>query len=152
MNAIEQFRDICRRHGLAATYQRQVIYETAMAPPGHASAEAIYERVRRRIPGISLATVYKNLRTFIDYGVLGQVSLHNGSLRVEGNPDPHHHLVCTRCKSITDLNEEELEPIRLRRELPDGFRVQRIAIDLLGLCKKCAGRDGRRKTRIQTNS
>jgi len=136
----EDVRSLFHRHGLAATHQRQVIYEMAAAPPGHASPEAIYARVRRKIPGISLATVYKNLRTFIDKGLLGQVSLHSGSLRVESNPMPHHHLVCTRCKSIVDLKEEELEPIRFRHKLPHGFRAQRVAVDILGTCKACATR------------
>lgn len=145
MSANQQFREICRRNGLAGTYQRQVIYETVMTPPGHPSAEAIYDCVRKRIPGISLATVYKKLKIFIDHGVLGQVSMHSGSLRVEGNPEPHHHLVCTGCRSIVDLKEEELEPIRFRQELPDGFQAQRVAIDILGLCRKCAGRSRRRK-------
>lgn len=137
------FRELCHRRGLAATYQRQVIYETATAPPGHSSPEAIYEKVRKRIPGISLATVYKNLRIFIDGGLLGQVSPHNGSLRVEGSPEPHHHLVCVRCKAIADLAEDELEPIRFRRRLPRGFRVQRVAVDILGTCSACTSRANR---------
>jgi Fur family peroxide stress response transcriptional regulator len=135
---LPEFRGLCHRHGLAATYQRQVIYETAMSPPGHASPETIYGRVRERIPEISLATVYKNLRIFIDSGLLRQVSLHSGSLRVESNPKPHHHLVCIRCRAIIDLQEEELEPIRFRRKPPQGFRVQRVAVDILGTCRACA--------------
>ncbi len=146
-----QFRELCHQHGLAATYQRQVIFETATAPPGHASPEAIYDRVRKRIPGISLATVYKNLRVFIDSGLLGQVSLHNGSLRVESNPEPHHHLVCVRCRSITDLKEDELEPIRFRRKLPYGFRAQRVAVDILGICEACAAQPGRSRKQKQSH-
>ena len=84
-----------------------------MAPPGHASAEAIYKKVNKRMPGISLATVYKNLHTFIDSGLLGQVTLHHGSLLVDGNREAHHHLVCVRCRSITDLKAEELGPLPL---------------------------------------
>ncbi len=135
-----EIRALFHRHGLSATHQRQVIYEIAAAPPGHSSPEAIYARVRKKIPGISLATVYKNLRIFIDKGLLGQVSLHNGSLRVESNPEPHHHLVCVRCKSIVDLKEEELKPIRFRRKLPHGFRAQRVSVDILGTCKACSAR------------
>ena len=146
-------RSLFHRHGLAATHQRQVIYEMAAAPPGHASPEAIYARVRKKIPGISLATVYKNLRTFIDKGLLGQVSLHSGSLRVESNPAPHHHLVCTRCKSIVDLKEEDLEPIRFRHKLPHGFRAQRVAVDILGTCKACSthGPNPRKKSELHNS-
>jgi Fur family peroxide stress response transcriptional regulator len=146
-----EVRKLFHRHGLAATHQRQVIFETATAPPGHSSPEAIYARVRKKIPGISLATVYKNLRVFIDTGLLGQVSLHNGSLRVENNPVPHHHLVCIRCKSIVDLKQEELEPIRFRHKLPQGFRVQRVAVDILGTCNACArhGRGSQKKIAVK---
>ena len=118
MLAPADFRALCHRHRLAATHQRQAIYETVMSLPGHPSPEDIYERVRRKIPSISLATVYKNIRTFLDSGMLREVSLHHGSLRVEANHKPHHHLVCIRCKSITDLDEAGLELPRLRRSLP----------------------------------
>ena len=149
----ENVRGLFHRHGLAATHQRQIIYEMAAAPPGHASPETIYSRVRRKIPGISLATVYKNLRTFIDKGLLGQVSLHSGSLRVESNPAPHHHLVCMRCKSIVDLKEEELEPICFRHRLPHGFRAQRVAVDILGTCKACStrARGSRKKSEVHNS-
>jgi Fur family transcriptional regulator, peroxide stress response regulator len=146
-----EVRALFHRRGLAATHQRQVIYETAAAPPGHSSPEAIYERVRKRIPGISLATVYKNLRIFIDNGLLGQVSLHNGSMRVESNPAPHHHLVCIQCKAIVDLKEEELEPIRFRHKLPHGFRVQRVSVDVLGTCKACAARAAGPRKKLQSH-
>ena len=144
---VSAFRDLCRSHGLAATYQRQLIYETAMEPPGHASAEAIYKKVNKRMPGISLATVYKNLHTFIDSGLLGQVTLHHGSLLVDGNREAHHHLVCVRCRSITDLKEEELGKLPLPRRLPKGFQVKRVAVDILGVCHSCAGSSGRRKSK-----
>jgi hypothetical protein len=51
---------------------------------------------------MSMATVYKNIRLFLDYGLLRDVTPH-GVLRVDGNLEPHHHLVCTRCKSVQDI-------------------------------------------------
>jgi Fe2+ or Zn2+ uptake regulation protein len=133
-----EFRNICNQYGLAATYQRQVIYETVMSLPGHPSTEAIFEKVRERIPSISLATVYKNVRTFLDSGVFQEVSFHHGSLRVETNRRPHHHLICMRCKSIADLDAGEIEPVRLKGRVPRGFQVQRLAVDVLGICESCS--------------
>lgn len=140
MDAELKFRDLCHRCDLAATHQRQVIYETVLSLHGHPSPEAIYEKVHKKVPSISLATVYKNLRTFIDRGMLREVSLHHGSLRVESNQKPHHHVVCTQCKSITDLDEAGIEPLRLRQKLPAGFQVGRIAVDIFGTCSKCSTR------------
>ncbi len=135
-----EFRALCHRHRLAATHQRQVIYEAVMTLHGHPSPELIYQRTRKKIPSISLATVYKNIRTFLDSGMLREVSMHHGSLRVEPNHDPHHHLVCVNCKSITDLDEAKLAPLRFRGKLPRGFRVKRVAIDVLGVCGTCSAK------------
>jgi len=143
MPGSSHFRALCHHHGLAATHQRQVIYETVVSLPGHPSPEAIYDEVRKQIPSISLATVYKNIHTFLESGMVREVSLHYGSLRLETEPRPHHHLVCVSCKSIADLEEDGLGPVRLRRKLPRGFQVHRIAVDVLGLCAACSTKRSR---------
>src|SRR5436309_4031469 len=105
---------LCRRHNLVATHQRRVIYETVMSLHGHPSPELIYEKVKRKIPSISLATIYNNIRTFLENGMLREVSMHHGSLRVEPNDHEHHHLVCVRCRQISDVDHENLGPIRIK--------------------------------------
>jgi Fe2+ or Zn2+ uptake regulation protein len=139
MTAVEtkEFRAICERAGVAVTHQRQVIYEALRAMHGHPSPEEVYERVKTKIPSVSLATVYKNIHLFIESGVFAEVSLHHGSLRVETNARPHHHLVCTACKSITDIDAEELGFAAKARKLRGGFLAQRYAVDILGLCADC---------------
>ena len=128
---------MCAAHGITVTHQRQVLYEVMQGIPGHPSPEEVYERVRERIPSISLATVYKNIHVFIESGLLREVSLHHGSLRVELNRRPHHHLVCTRCKSIMDIDEEQLHLPQDLQQLPNGFLVERFAVDVLGRCAAC---------------
>lgn len=132
-----EFRAICERAGVAVTHQRQVIYETLRTMHGHPSPEEVYTRVKTRIPSVSLATVYKNIHLLIESGVFHEVSLHHGSLRVETNEKPHHHLVCTACKSITDIAAEELGFVSKSRKLRGGFLAQRFAVDVLGLCRDC---------------
>ncbi len=135
----DQFRDLCSKHGLSVTHQRQIIYEALMEVEGHPSPEAIYERVRRRIPSLSLGTVYKNLKTFVESGIVKEVSLHHGSTRIETNMAPHHHFVCCSCKAIVDLDDDAIEPVRARKRLPKGFRVHRYSVEVVGLCSNCAG-------------
>ncbi len=132
------FRQLCRAHKLAATHQRQRIYEALMSHPGHYSPEEIYEQVKPHLPSISLATVYKNLKTFIEAGMLREVTPHHGAWRIDANLHPHHHLVCTRCHSITDLPVEMLAPVKLRGRLPAGFRVEKFSLEVQGLCRTCA--------------
>jgi Fur family transcriptional regulator, peroxide stress response regulator len=135
-----EFRAVCDTAGIAVTHQRQVVYQVLKSMHGHPSPEEVYARVRLRIPSISLATVYKTIHLFIESGVFREVSLHHGTLRVETNARPHHHLVCTECKSICDIDAGELGFAAQARKLPGGFLAQRYAVDVLGLCMDCQKR------------
>ncbi|HEY0264093.1 MAG TPA: transcriptional repressor [Granulicella sp.] len=131
------FRELCAEHGIAATHQRQILYEVMQGMEGHPSPEEVYARVREQIPSISLATVYKNIHLFVESGILREVSLHHGSIRVEMNDEAHHHMVCSRCKAILDIDEAALGIATGPRVLPGGFLVERFAIDVIGICARC---------------
>jgi Fur family transcriptional regulator, peroxide stress response regulator len=135
--ASKPFRELCAEHGIAVTHQRQVLYEVMRGMTGHPSPEEIYARVTRKITSISLATVYKNVHLFVESGVLREVSLHHGSQRVEMNTEEHHHLVCSKCKSISDIDERAMGNLPKRKKLAGGFLVERYAVDVIGLCAKC---------------
>ena len=137
-NPVETFRELCERHGIAVTHQRQVIFETLSSMHGHPSPEAVYAKVKRQIPSISLATVYKNLKTFEEHGLVQELSPHHGSARFETNAAPHHHLVCLRCKTILDVPAGDVEPVRLKRRAPGGFHIKRYNVEMLGFCGECA--------------
>ena len=137
-NVGHNFRKICEQRGLAVTHQRQIIFETLTAMREHPSPEAVYERVKRQIPSISLATVYKNLKTFEEHGLIQEVSPHHGSARFETNAEPHHHLVCLSCRAIIDVPADDIGPVRLKKQAPDGFRIQRYSVEMLGVCGACA--------------
>ena len=135
---LDDFRQRCKEQGLAFTFQRQVIYEAVVDSREHPTPELIYEQVRQRIPSISLGTIYKNVKTFLDSGVLKEVTLHHGSLRLESNMAPHHHLVCSSCKAIFDIEETAVEPVRLpTSKLPAGFSIRQCRVEFFGVCKTC---------------
>jgi len=137
----EQFRELAWKCGLAATHQRQVIYETVVATPGHYSPEQIYAEVRRRTPSISLATVYNNLRLFVEHGLLREVSPRASTLLVEGNLEPHHHLVCTRCKAVQDIDGDFINFKKLSRQAPRGFDLTLSLVEVFGLCRRCSAKE-----------
>jgi Fur family peroxide stress response transcriptional regulator len=136
-NVARSFRELCQENGIAVTHQRQVLYEVMKTMHGHPSPEEVYARVKKKVPAISLATVYKNIHLFVESGVFREVSMHHGSLRVEMNDDAHHHMVCSKCKMITDIGEKELGLVSKRDKLPGGFLVERYAVDVIGICAKC---------------
>src|ERR1035437_334078 len=133
----EQFRELAWKHGLAAPHQRQGVYEAVVASHGHHSPEQIYAAVRRRIPSISLATVYNNLRLFVERGLLREVTPHSSTLRVDGNLEPHHHMVCSRCKSVRNIEGEFIDFKRILRQLPDGFDLTQPLVEVFGICRRC---------------
>ena len=134
----EHFRELAAKHGLAVTHQRQVVYEAVIASQGHYSPEDIYAAVRRRIPSISLATVYNNLRLFIECGLLREVTPHASTLLVDGNLEPHHHLVCSRCKSVQDIEGDFINHKKLSRQAPRGFDLSQSLVEVFGLCRRCS--------------
>jgi Fur family peroxide stress response transcriptional regulator len=73
----------------------------------------------------------------VESGVFREVSMHHGSVRVEMNGDAHHHMVCSKCRKITDIGEKELGLAAKRSRLPGGFLVERYAVDVIGVCANC---------------
>ncbi len=143
MDRSRTFRELCAEHGIAVTHQRQVLYETMQSMYGHPSPEEVFASVKQRIPSISLATVYKNIHLFVESGVLREMSMHHGTLRVEMNKHPHHHVVCSVCKKVTDLPEEDELRLGLQTSaepLADGFLVERVSMDVIGICADCQRR------------
>jgi Fe2+ or Zn2+ uptake regulation protein len=138
---LEQFRERCREEGIPLTRQREVIYETLLTLGGHPSLEELYAAACAKDTSISLATVYNNVRKFLDSGLIRELSPVHGGLRIEANATPHHHLICTACQAVRDLEESDLEPLRLRRQSRakiKNFTVTRFNVDVLGVCAECA--------------
>jgi Fur family peroxide stress response transcriptional regulator len=142
----ETFRELCQRHGIPLTHQRQVLFEVMRSMQGHPSPEEVYGLVRERIPSISLATVYKNIHLFIESGLFREVSQHHGTQRIELNSRPHHHLVCRECRSLQDIDMDAggglpAEAALLSQGgLPEGFRLERCVVEWIGLCPDCQSR------------
>jgi Fur family transcriptional regulator, peroxide stress response regulator len=137
---LQSFRSLCAKQGLAVTHQRMVIYEALKSMPGHPSPEEVFAIVREQVPSISLGTVYKTIHAFLDSGLLREVSLHHGTLRIEANTEPHHHLVCRKCRAVFDIPESEFETLSLRPDasVPAGFVPAYFAVEVIGLCERCS--------------
>ena len=134
---MEEFARRCKDAGLATTHQRTVIYRVLVESRDHPSPELVYERVSREIPEISRATVYKNIHTFVDAGLLREVSEFHQTNRLDANLERHHHLICTSCKKVVDYKDERLDRIQASLAQPDGFQVSEYRAEVRGLCPAC---------------
>lgn len=136
-----------RAHGLSVTRQRLALFEALASSRMHPSAEELHALVRRRLPHLSLATVYKTLETLRAVGAVSDVHALQGEGRFEaalpgtGAGKPHHHLVCVGCRRICDLPEEALPELRVPAREAQGFEVQAVRAQAFGLCPACRGKD-----------
>jgi Fur family peroxide stress response transcriptional regulator len=141
---VEKFAAFCREHGLSVTHQRLAIFEALSSSREHPTAEQLHRAVQRKIPTLSLATVYKNLEALKAIGAVSDVNpLHahgryEAALPGTGAGRPHHHLVCTSCGKVLDLHDERFDALALRKAY--GFDVRAVRVQAEGLCPDCRQR------------
>lgn len=95
--------------GLKITHQRIVVYQALLGTVMHPTAEQIYEKIRKKNPSISLATVYKTLETFVENRLINRVSSPRGSMRYDARTDHHNHIYVSNTNEIMDYEDEELK-------------------------------------------
>jgi Fe2+ or Zn2+ uptake regulation protein len=129
-----------RRDGLKVTPQRQCIFEVLYANPAHCTAETIHDIAKGRMPTISLKTVYETLHSLAALGQIQQLDLGTRSTRFDPDVDHHHHLVCSSCGRIEDVNLD-LGPLTLSAAERHGFVLGHTDVIFRGLCPNCVARD-----------
>jgi Fe2+ or Zn2+ uptake regulation protein len=126
-----------RAKGMKVTPQRLAIYRALIESEDHPSPETLYKKVKKKMPSISLATIYKALDSLSELGVVREVAALGEKKRYDGNLGKHHHLICTQCKTIQDYYDEELDSVEPPRKL-GGFLARSVSVEVIGLCNKCA--------------
>jgi Fur family peroxide stress response transcriptional regulator len=142
---IRRFESACRDNGLKMTHQRMVIFKDLARSTDHPSAEMVHGRVRRDIPTISLDTVYRTLTTFEKCGLIFRVQAEAGQARYDAGLEPHHHFVCTRCKTIYDFVWDEFEKVALPEVAGSIGRVLEKQAVLKGICHQCLAQENVQK-------
>lgn len=124
----------CREAGMAVTTQRLAIFRELLVAEDHPSPEMLYQRVKKAMPQLSLATIYKTLDALEALGLVEEVSPVGDVKRYDGNHRPHHHLVCVRCKKVTDFYDDRYNTIAPKLH---GFVPQALTVQIKGVCAAC---------------
>jgi Fur family peroxide stress response transcriptional regulator len=123
--------------------KRDEILAVIRSTGSHPSAQWVYDKLKPRIPGLSLGTVYRNIALFREEGVVASLGVIDGEERFDGDVSPHPHLVCRRCGRVMDLPCPDGETLRrLAEEGLPGSAVGDFLIDYRttvfnGLCADC---------------
>jgi Fur family peroxide stress response transcriptional regulator len=140
---ISRFVDEAREKGLSVTPQRVAVFKKLISTDSHPTAEEIYEDLRKELPAISLATVYKTLETFEKEGFISKTRATGERARFDANQHPHHHLICKECGRIEDLYDARLEQIALPKRVR--FKIEDYRIDFRGVCEECKTKTKQKK-------
>ncbi|MEX2146710.1 MAG: transcriptional repressor [Candidatus Rokuibacteriota bacterium] len=135
-------RGALRARGKRFTAPRALILDAVRATDAHPSAAAVYRRVRRRLPRVSLATVYRNLRMLAAEGFLRERAGVSG-MRFDGNTAAHDHFTCVRCGRIFDVPPLVPRAVGARVASSTGFEVLEHRTEFYGRCAGCRGRRAR---------
>jgi len=121
------------------TQQRQQIVDIFLAARQHLTCEELFERVRKRQPGIGYATVSRTLHLLVDAGVCTTFDIGDGTMRYETAADHSHHdhLVCTWCGKFVEIYSPELEALQARLVKQHGFSEEYHKLQIFGLCPQC---------------
>jgi Fur family transcriptional regulator, ferric uptake regulator len=124
--------------GERVTRQRLLVAEALAASGRRLTAEQLYRTLRRREPGIGRATVFRTLETLVDAGVARRLELEGHVYAyVACLPAHHHHLACTRCGRVEEIDEAYVTPIIGRLAAEMGFEIDDARLDFYGRCATC---------------
>jgi len=127
------------KKGYRLTPQRLMILEQVEAAEGHVSAEEILQRIRARYPNLNISTVYRTLELLKDLALVTETDMGDGRVRFHAiDKGHHHHLVCSVCTQVIDLEEAELKPFSDLLVTRYGFRADLRHLALFGRCQRCA--------------
>ncbi len=119
--------------------QRDAIKYNMKHRKDHPTADMVYADIRKEFPNISLGTVYRNLAVLTEMGEIRKLSFETGGDHYDGNPLPHNHFVCRKCRRVFDLEEDPLEMDHLDPEVLQNFdgKVEECSITYYGVCGEC---------------
>ena len=122
---------------LRMTRQRRVILEELRNVNTHPSADEIYEMVRKRLPRISLGTVYRNLEVLSESGDIQKLELGCSLRRFDGIPENHYHIRCTRCDRVVDAPVDFSIDIEQKLKDETNFKIIGHKLEFIGICPAC---------------
>jgi Fur family peroxide stress response transcriptional regulator len=136
-----RFEEVCRNSGAKLTHQRMEIFREVAQTGDHPDAEKVFQGVRRRMPTVSMDTVYRTLWWLKDLGLVTILGPPRERARFDANLSRHHHFVCTQCGLTRDFFSDEFDSLKLPDSLRSIGQAEKIQVEAIGFCHKCGTED-----------
>lgn len=129
------------------TRQRQIILEELRKVTTHPTADELCQLVRRRLPHISLGTVYRNLEILSAHGLMQKLELAGSQRRFDGNVQNHYHVRCLGCGRVEDLPTRPIPISESDLRAATQFEIIGHRVEFFGWCPDCK-RKNRQETKV----
>lgn len=133
----EQAIDKLKATGVRMTPQRHAILSFLLDSKTHPSADDIYKALEKKFPSMSVATVYNNLRVFVDAGLVRELTYGDDAARFDADLSDHYHAICESCGVIVDFEHEPLTQVESVAVEQCGFAVRGHRMEVYGTCPAC---------------
>ena len=134
---MDEIASIFKEKKLKLTPQRLAVYNYLMNTSSHPSADVIYTDIHVQYPTMSLATVYKALKTLVDVGLVQEINVGEGNFRYDGNSSPHAHIQCLKCGKVHDFHGFSLDNLNSLPQEHTDFKIVSNKVYFYGYCKEC---------------
>ena len=122
---------------MRSSRQREAILRVVRGAVCHPTAEWVYAQVKREIPGISLGTVYRNLKLLTETGAVRSYEGVGGVSRYDGCTAAHYHFRCEECGTLIDVEEPVNGDLDRRVAVSTGLHIRCHVLEFRGLCPAC---------------
>ncbi len=127
------------------TNQREMILKELKKSKEHLTADELYERVKKIMPRISLATVYRNLEILSEAGIIAKLEVSGRQKRFDSDISDHDHVYCLQCHRVDNFTLERDTLGLDSLDGVDGYKITGYRLEFAGLCKKCRDKNEKEK-------
>lgn len=138
MVTVDQLLDTLKSSGASITTARREICQALVESGGHLTADQLSEQVKHKNPSIGRMTVYRTLELLTRLGALRPVYYGTGAAHyILMHDGHHHHLVCSKCNLVIEIDECFLENLQISIGNRFGFDIRGHLLEWFGICNNC---------------
>lgn len=130
---------------LRMTNQREIILRELKKSKRHLSADELYDIVKKFMPRISLATVYRNLEILSETGVIRKLEISGRQKRFDFDVSDHDHIYCALCHKVDNLNIERKNVDSEQLGVGLGYSITGYRVEVIGICPECQKKEKRKE-------
>lgn len=134
---VERALEQLKNNGVRMTPQRHAILSYLMNAMSHPTADEIYKSLSPSFPSMSVATIYNNLRLFVEAGLVRELTYGDASSRFDADLSDHYHAICKCCGRIVDFEYPPLLEVERAASQTTGFTVEGHRMEIYGVCEQC---------------